>query len=115
MKKILMFGFEALPEILTVAGIARRCGAEAVNISRESCGVSIGELAQGRTDGAGLPVSGKMLVFCGLERELDEVLAALRREGVVCLKAVLTSANRGWTPGRLYRELERERRTMGGI
>ena len=42
------------------------------------------------------------------------LLAALRGAGIVCLKAVLTSANRDWTPGRLYRELEREHRAMGG-
>ena len=29
-------------------------------------------------------------------------------------EAVLTPSNRNWTPGRLYQELERERRAMGG-
>ena len=72
-------------------------------------------LSQGQTaGGAGLPVGGKMMVFCGLERELDDLLAALHRAGIVCLKAVLTPSNRNWTPGRLYQELERERRAMGG-
>ena len=99
MKKILLFGFDALPEILTAAGIARRFDAEAVTVSREGCG---------------LPVGGKMMVFCGLERELDDLLAALHGAGIVCLKAVLTPSNRNWTPGRLYQELERERRAMGG-
>ena len=46
-------------------------------------------------------------------RELDGLLAALRQAGVVCLKAVLTPDNRSWTPGRLYRELQREHRVMG--
>ena len=99
MKKVLMFGFDALPEILTVAGIVKQFGGEAAAVSRESCGLTPG---------------GKLLVFCGLERELDELLAALRGTGIVCMKAVLTAANRDWTPGRLYRELERERRAMGG-
>ena len=49
----------------------------------------------------------------GLARELDGLLAALRQAGVVCLKAVLTPDNRSWTPGRLYRELQREHRAMG--
>ena len=49
-----------------------------------------------------------------MERELDQMLGALRAAGIVCLKAVLTPANRDWTPGRLYRELEREHRAMGG-
>ena len=114
MKKVLMFGFDALPEILTVAGITKRCGAEAVTVSRESCGLTLDALAQGKTGAAGLAPGGKLLVFCGLERELDELLAALRGAGIVCLKAVLTSTNRDWTPGRLYRELEREHRAMGG-
>ena len=49
-----------------------------------------------------------------MERELDQMLGALRAAGIVCLKAVLTPANRDWTPGRLYRELEWEHRAMGG-
>ena len=36
MKKILMFGFDALPEILTVAGLAQKYGAEAVNVPKGS-------------------------------------------------------------------------------
>ena len=94
MKKVLLFGFETLPEIFTVAGIVQQFGGET---GRES----------------GVPIGGKMLVFCGLERELDGLLAALRQAGVVCLKAVLTPDNRSWTPGRLYRELQREHRAMG--
>ena len=73
-----------------------------------------GKLAQGETGTAGLAPGGKMLVFCGMERELDQMLGALRAAGIVCLKAVLTPANRDWTPGRLYRELEWEHRAMGG-
>lgn len=114
MKKVLMFGFDALPEILTVAGIVKQFGGEAAAVSRESCGLTLGALAQGETGSVGLAPGGKLLVFCGLERELDELLAALRGTGIVCMKAVLTAANRDWTPGRLYRELERERRAMGG-
>ena len=101
MKKILLFGFDALPEILTAAGIARRFDAEAVTVSREGCGLTLAALSQGQTaGGAGLPVGGKMMVLHGA--------------GIVCLKAVLTPSNRNWTPGRLYQELERERRAMGG-
>ena len=114
MKKILMFGFDTLPEILTVAGIAGRCGAEAVNVPKGSCGLTLAALERGETGSGGTPAGGRMLVFCGMERELDGLLAALREAGIVCLKAVLTPANRDWTPGRLYRELERERRVMEG-
>ena len=64
MKKILLFGFDALPEILTAAGIARRFDAEAVTVSREGCGLTLAALSQGQTaGGAGLPVGGKMMVL----------------------------------------------------
>ena len=113
MKKVLLFGFDALPEILAAAAAAKAVGAEAVPVSRESYGLSLGELAQGKTGtgGRALP-AGKMVVFCGLERELDSLLAGLRQGGIVCMKAVLTPSNRSWTPGRLYQELELERRAM---
>ncbi len=114
MKKVLLFGFETLPEILTVAGIVQQFGGETVPVAKENCGLTLEALAQGKTGReSGVPIGGKMLVFCGLERELDGLLAALRQAGVVCLKAVLTPDNRSWTPGRLYRELQREHRVMG--
>lgn len=114
MKKVLLFGFETLPEILTVAGIVQQFGGETVAVAKENCGLTLEALAQGKTGReTGVPIGGKMLVFCGLERELDGLLAALRQAGVVCLKAVLTPDNRSWTPGRLYRELQREHRAMG--
>ena len=107
MKKVLLFGFETLPEILTVAGIVQQFGGEAVPVAKEGCGLTLEALAQGKTGReSGVPIGGKMLGFCGL-------LAALRQAGVVCLKAVLTPDNRSWTPGRLYRELQREHRVMG--
>lgn len=110
-----MFGFEALPEIMAVAAVAAQCGAEAVSIPRSACGLTLDALAQGqRTQSAAAQPVGKMLVFCGLAPELDDLLAALRQRRIVCPKAVLTPANRNWTPGRLYRELEQERRAMGG-
>ena len=116
MKKVLLFGFETLPEILTVAGIVQQFGGEAVPGAKEGCGLTLEALAQGKTGReSGVPIGGKMLVFCGLERELDGLLAALRQAGIGrdCLKAVLTPDNRSWTPGRLYRELQREHRVMG--
>ena len=116
MKKVLLFGFETLPEILTVAGIVQQFGGEAVPVAKEGCGLTLEAFAQGKTGReSGVPIGGKMLVFCGLERELDGLLAALRQAGIGrdCLKAVLTPDNRSWTPGRLYRELQREHRVMG--
>ena len=115
MKKVLLFGFETLPEILTVAGIVQQFGGEAVPVAKESCGLTLEALAQGKTGReSGVPIGGKMLVFCGLERELDGLLAALRQAGVVCLKAVLTAHNRNWDAVRLYSELMREHQAMLG-
>ena len=115
MKKILMFGFQDLGEIMKIAAAAERCGAELQPVGRESCALTLEALSRGKTGGGtpAVPI-GKMLVFCGLDRELDALLASLRQAGVVCLKAVLTPDNRTWTPERLYRELEREHRAMGG-
>lgn len=111
-----MFGFDALPEIMAVAGAAQRFGAEAVPVDRSSYGLSLERLARGEKaqETGYAALGGKMLVFCGLDQELDDLLAALRSAGIVCLKAVLTPSNRTWTPSRLYRELERERQAMGG-
>ena len=53
-----------------------------------------------------------MLVLCGLDRELDALLPALRAFG--CPKAVLTERNRSWTAVRLYQELQRERQALEG-
>ena len=102
MKKILMFGFRDLGEIMKIAAAAERCT------------LTLEALSQGKTGGASSAPIGKILVFCGLDRELDTLLVSLRQAGIVCLKAVLTPNNRTWTPERLYRELERERRAMGG-
>ena len=67
MKKVLLFGFETLPEILTVAGIVQQFGGEAVPVAKEGCGLTLEALAQGKTGReSGVPIGGKMLVFCGL-------------------------------------------------
>ena len=54
MKKVLLFGFETLPEILTVAGIVQQFGGEAVPVAKEGCGLTLEALAQGKT---GTPLS----------------------------------------------------------
>ena len=65
MKKVLLFGFETLPEILTVAEIVQQAGGEAVPVAKESCGLTLEALARGKTGGeTGMPIGGKMLVFC---------------------------------------------------
>ena len=109
-----MFGFDALPEIMAVVGAVQRFGGEAVAVPREDCGLTLDALTRGQHGKPDASVGGKMLVFCGMDEELDGLLATLRQAGVMCLKAVLTPSNRSWTPGRLCRELEQERRAMGG-
>ena len=51
-----------------------------------------------------------MAVLCGLDEELEPLLAALSGTGAGagCLKAVLTRHNRAWSAARLYMELSRE-------
>lgn len=65
------------------------------------------------TEEAALPEP--VLVFCRFsEPQLDRALLALRQSKVVCLKAVLTPTNAGWTLRQLYGELCRERAQLGG-
>lgn len=63
-----------------------------------------------------LPIPEPMLVLCHLtDAQLSRLLAALRKEGAGgCLKAVLTPSNAGWSFSALYRELCRERLSLGG-
>lgn len=65
---------------------------------------------------SGAPIPEPLLVFCHLtESQFNRLLTALRKEGAGnCLKAVLTPTNGGWTLSALYRELCKERLSMGG-
>lgn len=65
-------------------------------------------------DYTGAPLSGQMIVLCGLDDQLDAVLKALRGAGVGtdCLKAVLTEHNSTWDAVKLYGELAREHQAM---
>ena len=57
-----------------------------------------------------------MVVLCGLDGQLNAVLAALNKAGAgpECLKAVLTPHNRNWNAVTLYTELLREKRAIQG-
>lgn len=121
--KILLFGFEDLPSILQVEAAARTCGAEVVPVGRRDYHVPLGMLAgldTERTGGQppylGGALGGRMMVLCGLETCMDEILGALRQAGVgtTCLKAVLTPHNRNWDAVRLHGELVREHQAMMG-
>ena len=120
-RKLLLFGFEELPTILAAAAAAGPFGAEVVPVARQDYNKPLAVLA-GLDDDPGTvlpfnggPLGGRMVVLCGLEDQVDRLLPALRQAGIGrdCLKAVLTPDNRSWTPGRLYRELQREHRAMG--
>ncbi len=114
MKKILLFGFDGPASILAAAAAVKPFGAEVVPVPRTAYGQSLASLAEkGPLPGeAGAPPGERMLVLCGLERELDALLPALSAAGVGCLKAVLTPHNRSWTAVKLFRELQRERRDL---
>ena len=81
-------------------------------------GRTVGSLASGLAgdNPPALPIPEPMLVFCHLtEAQFNRILATLRKEGAGnCLKAVLTPTNAGWSLSALYRELCKERLSMGG-
>ena len=108
-RKILLFGFTELPAILAAAAAAGPFGAEVVPVAPGDCGLTIGELAAGKTVGAApVVLPGRMAVLCGVEDCLDGLLPALRQAGLVCPKAVMTAHNQNWPFGALLGELEKE-------
>ena len=120
--KILLFGFDSLPEIVSLAAAVKPFGVAAVSVAKQDYNKSIGVLAgldqpssESRTY-AGGTLGGRMLVLCDVNGKLDELLAALRGAGVgpECLKAVLTEHNRRWDPVALHGELLRERQELKG-
>lgn len=84
-------------------------------------GRTVAALAGGSAPGSevppGDPIPEPLLVFCHLsESQFNRLLTALRKEGAGnCLKAVLTPTNAGWSFSTLYRELCRERLSMGPV
>ena len=121
-RKLLLFGFEELPTILAVAAAAGPFGAEVVPVARQDYNKPLAVLA-GLDDDPGTllpftggPLGGRMVVFCGLEDQMDALLPALRQAGIGpdCLKAVLTPHNRTWNAIKLHEELLREHQAMNG-
>lgn len=111
-KKLMLFGFTDLGAILAAEKAAASVGAAVQAVPPRDCGLTIGEIAAGKTASAGgapVVLPGQMVVLCGLDRELDRLLPALQQGGILCPKAVLTAHNRTWRPEALLGELHRER------
>ena len=120
--KLLLFGFDSLLQILALEAAVKPFGVELVPVGRTDYTKSLAGLAGLDTAGgpvqpyAGGPLGGRMMVLCGLDGQLDELLPALNRAGAgpECMKAVLTPHNREWNALVLYRELSRERQALQG-
>lgn len=118
--KLLLFGFEDLPSILAVRTAAEPFGAEVIPVARADYQKPIAVLA-GLDDGdapaasyVGGPLGGRMMVLCGLEKQVPALLPALAQAGAgpACVKAVLTPHNRTWNALKLFAELCRERQAL---
>ena len=120
--KLLLFGFDSLLQILALEAAVKPFGVELVPVGRTDYTKSLAVLAGLDTAGgpvqpyAGGPLGGRMMVLCGLDGQLDELLPALNRAGAgpECMKAVLTPHNREWNALVLYRELSWERQALQG-
>ena len=118
--KLLLFGFDSLLNILALEAAVKPFGVELVPVGRTDYTKSLAALAGlDGADGpvqpyAGGPLGGRMLVLCGLDDRLDDLLPALNQAGAgpECLKAVLTAHNRSWSALKLYQELLRERQAL---
>ena len=120
--KILLFGFDSLLNVLALEKAMEPFGVELVPVGRTDYNQSLAALAGLDTalrsvmPYSGGPLGGRMLVLCGLEKQLETLLPALRQAGAgpECLKAVLTPHNRDWNAVTLYGELLREHNEMRG-
>ena len=118
--KLLLFGFESLLNLLALEAAIAPFGVELVPVARKDYNKPLAVLAGLDTapgpmaDYAGGALGGRMIVLCGLEKQLDTLLPALSQVGAGpdCLKAVLTPHNRGWNGVMLYAELQKEHQAM---
>ena len=120
--KLLLFGFESLLNVLALEAAMCPLGVELVPVARKDYNKPLAVLAGldaapgPMADYAGGTLGGRMIVLCGLEKQLDTLLPALSQAGAGpdCLKAVLTPSNRNWSVLKLYSELLREHQALGG-
>lgn len=121
-KKILLFGFDSLLNILALESAMSDFDLEMIPVARADYNKSLAVLAGLDTAPgpvmpyAGGPLGGRLIVFCNLDDQLDQLLPVLQKAGAgpECLKAVLTSTNRNWSVLALYAELLREHQAMRG-
>lgn len=90
-----------------------------LTVSEEQAGETVGRLVSTNAAAHDAPAPERapeeaFLLLCALsDRQLDRLLAAMRRAGVsVPYKAVLTEHNRDWTLAALIREIVREHEAM---
>ena len=118
--KLLLFGFDSLLSVLALEAAVGPLGVELVPVARKDYNKPLAVMAGLDTapgpmaDYAGGTLGGRMIVLCGLEKQLDTLLPALSQAGAGpdCLKAVLTPHNRAWNGVMLYAELQKERRAF---
>ncbi len=92
---------------------------EVVSIPPQQFGCTLAELTEGTgKNGSGEPtkVSGRMAIFAGAQGELLKKLIDLSRQVTKehAFRAIMTESNRNWTLNRLYKQLEREERSLMG-
>ncbi len=100
-------------------GILREMKLLALTVDETMLGARVGVLASTNAAPTDAPPPGEipqtpLVLFCALgDRQLERLLAAMRRAGVsVPHKAVMTETNRGWTLERLIREVAREHEAL---
>ncbi|MBR3561105.1 MAG: DUF3783 domain-containing protein [Oscillospiraceae bacterium] len=91
-----------------------------LHVKPEQLGETAGRLASTNAAATGVPPENvpesEFMLLCGLgDRQLDRLLAAMRRAGVsVPCKAVLTEYNKEWQLWKLMEEVAREHELMKG-
>lgn len=117
-EQILAFGCEEILPLLNRTFAPRRMTVRTVPAEdyAQTVGALAGAVDSVRTDEryTGAPLAEPMLVFCGFYGDrMNQALGAMRRAGLrIPYKAMLTAANRGWTPLSLFDELKREHAAM---
>ena len=114
---ILLFHINIFKQSSIIA-LCKEMGINTKTITDDDFSKTIGEIAgfsslsvHSKSSGKPVPFTDEMMVFCALEPgTLDKFLDEYRRRDIppVELKAVMTSYNVGWTPGRLCMELKKE-------